>query len=163
MTALGFATMGISVGGTTGALALATVGSATVLAATATFSALTSNTVEDFNNKGNWGTVGMTMMGGVIPPLTTYSSSKPHSTVQHTKGMGSPNKNVNPGGSYTKIDNNGYIYSYTQFDSQGRQSLRMDFQGKPHNGAIPHTHIYLYNEKGGRAEYVFDLDWNLVN
>lgn len=41
--------------------------------------------------------------------------------------------------------------------------MRMDFQGKPHNNVLPHIHIYLYPEKGGRTEYVFDTNWNLVN
>ena len=41
--------------------------------------------------------------------------------------------------------------------------MRIDFQGRSHAGIIPHIHIFVYPELGGRVEYVFDLDWNLIN
>ena len=81
----------------------------------------------------------------------------------HTSGVGNPNKNVNPGGSYTKLDNNGNLYSYTQFDNLGRQTMRIDFQGRPHAGVLPHIHLYTYPQQGGRSEYIFDLNWRLIN
>ena len=78
-------------------------------------------------------------------------------------GLGSPNKNAVPNGSYTKVDNNGNLYSYTQFDSQGRQSLRIDYQGKAHNGVIPYIHVYKYRPMGGRKCFTYDLFWNLID
>ena len=81
---------------------------------------------------------------------------------QHLSGTGSPNNNATPNGSYTKVDNQGRVYSYTQFDSQSRQTMRIDFQGKPHAGVLPHIHTYVYLEKGGRAEYVFNTRWELI-
>ena len=77
--------------------------------------------------------------------------------------MGSPNNNINPDGSYTKFDHKGKLYSYTQFDSLGRQTMRIDFQGRSHAGVLPHVHLYTYPQQGGRAEYVFDLQWRLVD
>ncbi len=77
--------------------------------------------------------------------------------------MGSPNNNVNINGSYTKLDNNGNVYSYTQFNSLGRQSMRIDFQGRAHKGVLPHIHIYVYPEMGGRVEYTFDMNWHLID
>ena len=76
---------------------------------------------------------------------------------KHTSGTGSPKNNVNPNGSYTKIDSDGNIYSYTRFDSYGRQMYRIDYQGKPHNGMLPYIHVYTYLDRGGRQESVFEL------
>lgn len=41
--------------------------------------------------------------------------------------------------------------------------MRIDFQGRPHAGVLPHIHLYIYPEQGGRVEYVFDVFWNLIN
>ena len=48
-------------------------------------------------------------------------------------------------GSYIQYDNKGKIYSYSEF-SGGKQTYRIDFQGSPHAGYLPHIHIYRYNE-----------------
>lgn len=95
------------------------------------------------------------------PPVKTptFTASQP----RHTTGVCSPKKVSNPGGSYVQLDSKGNIYSYTQYNSRGQQSMRIDFQGKSHAGILPHIHIYVYPEQGGRAEYVFDLAWNLIN
>ena len=34
---------------------------------------------------------------------------------------------------------------------------------RSHAGVLPHTHIYIYPPQGGRAEYVFDMNWRLIN
>ena len=82
---------------------------------------------------------------------------------QHTIGTTSPKRNINPGGSYVKMGENGKIYSYTQFDSNGNQTLRIDFQGRPHNGELPHVHIFSYPERGGRNERVYNLLWKQID
>ena len=86
-------------------------------------------------------------------------------TELHTSGTSRPDKLSSPpaNGSYVQYDNKGNIYSYTQFDERGRQSLRVDFQGKPHAETLPHIHLYKYLEKGGRKEYTFDLSWHLLD
>jgi len=150
------------------------IGSATVYGMAVVAAATTSSSVKEFNDKGNWGTVAATALGGLTGGYDGYTMSKAQtskvttapktqSTVSHTKGVGSPNNNINPGGSYTKLDNNGGLYSYTQFDNLGRQTMRMDFQGRPHAGVLPHIHLYTYPQQGGRMEYIFDLDWHLIN
>ena len=150
------------------------IGSATVYGMAVLSAASTSNSVQEFNDQGNWGTVAATAFGGLTggydgytmskaqtPQTTTTGNTKP--TVRHTSGVGNPNNNINPGGSYTKLDNNGNLYSYTQFDNLGRQTMRMDFQGRPHAGVLPHIHLYTYPQQGGRVEYIFDLNWHLIN
>ena len=149
------------------------IGSATVYGMAVMSAASTSNSVQEFNDQGNWGTVAATAFGGLTggydgytmskaqTPQTTTGNTKP--TVRHTSGVGNPNNNINPGGSYTKLDNNGKLYSYTQFDNLGRQTMRMDFQGRPHAGVLPHIHLYIYPQQGGRVEYIFDLNWHLIN
>ena len=97
--------------------------------------------------------------------LYTPSISAPQSSASqplHTTSMTSPRKVSNPNGSHVQLDNWGNLYSYTQYDALGRQNLRFDFQGKPHAGVLPHVHIFIYPEQGGKAEHVFDLMWNLI-
>lgn len=70
-------------------------------------------------------------------------------------GSKSP-KNVDiENGAYVQYDNNGNIYSYTVFEN-GNQIFRIDIQGRPHNGWLPHIHVYSYNDNGlrnGKATY----------
>ena len=91
------------------------------------------------------------------------SGSNQQTSNQHTQGTSSPKHNVNPGGSYVKMGDNGKIYSYTQFDSNGNQTLRIDFQGRPHNGVLPHIHIFSYPERGGKNERVYSLSWEQIS
>ena len=84
-------------------------------------------------------------------------------TPQHTTSKTSPRSISNPGGSHTQMGDNGKIYSYTQYDMSGRQTLRIDFQGRPHNRTLPHIHLFVYLERGGKTEYIFDLDWHLID
>ena len=86
------------------------------------------------------------------------SKGNQQTLAQHTTGTTSPKHNINPGGSYVKIGDNGKIYSYTQFDEKGNQTLRIDYQGRPHNGVLPHFHIFSYPERGGKIEKVYSLD-----
>ena len=107
-----------------------------------------------------------TMMG--VAAISTYTAAiqtddGAPASPKHTTGVGSPNNNVNINGSFTKLDHKGNLYSYTQFDSFGRQFLRIDYQGRPHAGTLPHIHIFMYPERGGKIEYVFDMEWNLID
>lgn len=136
--------------------------------------ASTSNSVQEFNDQGNWGTVASTAGGAAWGAYSGYSMSSSQSPKvtpntnhksggSHTSGVGSPKNNINPGGSFTKLDNSGNIYSYTQFDDLGRQTMRMDFQGRPHARVLPHIYLYVYPPQGGRVDYIFDLNWHLIN
>jgi len=127
--------VGSSIGGDTGATVAGMVYDAGVFAAT-----LYSPTIH-------------------TPTSTSSAATQP----LHTTGTTSPKNVSNPGGSYTKLDNNGNIYSYTQFNLSGQQTLRIDFQGRAHAGILPHIHLYVYPESGGRVEYIFDLAWHLIN
>ena len=104
----------------------------------------------------------------VTDDMATNRFSKPNtmkgrsSKDQHTVGVGNVKNNINPGGSYVKLDSKGNIYSYTTFDNLGRQTMRIDFQGRPHNGVIPHIHIYTYPDRGGKVKYTFDFRWRLL-
>ena len=62
-----------------------------------------------------------------------------------------------------KVDSKGKIYSYTQYDALGRQSLRIDFQGRPHKGVLPHIHAYMYRTTGGGRCFTYDLSWKLID
>ena len=111
--------------------------------------------------------VGMVYDAAIIA-ATLYVPSSPTATPQpapytHSTGVVSPKNARIVNGAYTQIGSNGKLYSYTQFDSFGRQSLRIDFQGKAHAGALPHIHLFIYPERGGRVEYIFDTGWNLLN
>lgn len=154
--------------------AAAFVGAATVYGAAVITAASNSSSAQEFADQGNWGTVAVTAGAGIAGGYDGYAMSKaqtanittteaPKSDTLHTSGVGSPKNNINPGGSYTKLDNNGNLYSYTQFDDLGRQTMRIDVQGRPHAGVLPHIHVYTYPSRGGRIEYIFDLEWHLIN
>lgn len=150
--------------------AAAFIGSASIYGTAVLTASSSSTSVEEFNAQGNWGTVAATAGGAIFSGAYAYASMQGNSqgvaangTGQHTSGIGSPKNNVNPNGSYTKYDQNGNIYSYTQYNSAGDQIMRIDFQGRPHAGVLPHIHLYIYPEQGGRVEYVFDVFWNLIN
>lgn len=153
--------------------AAAFIGSSMAYGGAAMYAAMNSESIGEFNAQGSWGTVTATAGSAMLWAFSGYAASKAQapsvsnnqnnvSRGLHTSGVGSPNNNINPGGSYTKLDNNGRLYSYTQFDELGRQTMRIDFQGRPHAGTLPHIHLFKYPEKGGRAEYVFDLNWHLI-
>ena len=78
---------------------------------------------------------------------------------KHLTGTGSPKNNATPNGSYTKIDQMGHLYSFTQYDAQGRQIMRIDYQGTSHAGVLPHIHVFDYNEMGPCGEYIYSLKW----
>ena len=170
-TAVGLVSSGIALSSATAtAVTAAFIGSATVYGTAALVALGSSSSLQDFADQGNWGTVlgtalaaGFGMLNGYnlyrSQPVNANTSNSNNSS--HITGRGSPKENPVPNGSYTQVDDFGNIYSYTQFDSQGRQTLRIDFQGRPHNGVLPHIHLFTYPGRGGRAEYVFDLSWNL--
>lgn len=127
--------------------------------------ASTSSSVKEFNDKGSWDTVTnvtVAALTGMHDGYTMHKTQTPKATIKHTSGVGSPEKNINPGGSYTKLDHKGDTYSYTEFDNFGRQTMRIDSQGKPHAGALPHTHIYSYPQQGGRIELIYDSNWKRI-
>ena len=107
-----------------------------------------------------YGTTPVTNIGSEEIPVT---SSQLPSETQHLKGTSKAGNNATPNGSYTRLDNKGNLYSYSQFDSNCRETMRIDFQGRPHAGAMPHIHMYIYLEQGGRAEYVFNSRWQLIS
>ena len=51
---------------------------------------------------------------------------------------------------------------YEQYDSDGRQTMRIDFQGKPHKGVLPRIHLYTYFEQGNRREWIYDMMWHQI-
>ena len=174
-TAVGLVSSGVAAATTASTIAAgAFIGSATAYGMAAFAAITTSDSVQEFCNEGNWGTVAATAGGALLGGYAGYTMSKAQATqttttgntkptVRHTSGVGNTNKNINPGGSYTKLDNNGNLYSYTQFDNLGQQTMRMDFQGRPHVDVLPHIHLYTYPQQGGRGEYIFDLNWHLIN
>ena len=90
MTAFGFASMGVSVGGATGVLAMATVGSAVALGSCAVVAACNSSSAQNFADQGNWGTVATTVTGGILGGISGYVPNK---------GTGNTSNNVpNPNG-----------------------------------------------------------------
>ena len=173
VTAVGLVGGGVAATTTASTVAAAAfIGSATAYGTAVLAAAGSSGSAQEFADQGNWGTVAVTAGGALLGGHDGYTMSQMQqpkdvssgkSTTLHTSGVNSPDNNINPGGSYTKLDNNGNLHSYTQFDNLGRQTMRIDFQGRPHAGVLPHTHLYVYLERGGRAEYIFDLDWHLIN
>ncbi len=150
------------------------IASSTALGAAALSAATTSSSVDEFMDQGNWGTVAVTAGSAVLGAGYGYiaarvyngayaSSSTNTSNRQNLSGTQSPKKISIPNGTYTQFDHQGNLYSYTQFDALGRQSMRIDFQGKAHHGVLPHIHMYIYPEKGGRVDYIFDLNWHLLD
>ena len=131
------------------------IGSSVVYSMEVASAAIDSTSASDFAKRGDWETVLVTAGGGVAGGIDAFFLTASQTPIDNNPsksyesnnrvGLGSPNKNAVPNGSYTKVDNNGNLYSYTQFDSQGRQSLRIDYQGKAHNGVIPHIHVYKYS------------------
>ncbi len=110
-----------------------------------------------------YGNTPVTEIGGANSANALIDSSV--QTSQHLSGTGSPQNNGTPNGSYTKYDSRGNLYSYTEYDSQSRQSMRIDFQGRPHAGTLPHIHVYSYYDLTGdpyRIENTYDLDWNKI-
>jgi len=53
-----------------------------------------------------------------------------------------------------------YQVTYVDFD---KENFRIDFQGRMHAGVLPHIHIYVYPDRGGRIKYTFDMNWNLID
>lgn len=171
-TSVGLVANGVAAGtAATTIAASAFIGSATAFAGAAIIAVGSSSSAQEFADKGTWGTVLATAIGGGFGALDGYNMYRSQTTQsnasapvlpEHKSGRSSPKKNTVPNGSYTQYDDNGNIYSYAQYDSLGRQTLRIDFQGRAHNGVLPHIHLYTYLELGGQNEYVFDLMWNLI-
>ncbi len=168
VTAVNLVSYGFAASSTATTIAAAAfVGSSITYGTAALTAAYSASSVHEFNSQGSWGTVAATGIGGLVAAAGAYGSMKStpatdtHPT--HTSGVGSPQKNPNPNGSYTQFDSKGNIYSYAQYDSEGRQTMRIDFQGRSHAGILPHIHLFTYPELGGKAEYIFDLNWKLIN
>ena len=100
--------------------------------------------------------------GGLFRSRHNASSISSSDPAKHTTGTSSPKYESNPGGSYVQMGSNNQIYSYAQYDSGGRQTMRIDFQGKPHKGVLPHIHIYTYFEQGNRREWIYDMMWHQI-
>ena len=80
MMAIGSAAAGVSVGGATGVLAAATLASGTTLLGSAMWASANSETIEDFNEQGNWWTVAGVAGSAAYAGGMTYMMQK--STVQ---------------------------------------------------------------------------------
>jgi RHS repeat-associated protein len=173
ITSIGLVSHGIAAASTAATVATAAfIGSATAYGTALLTAASNANSLDEFYAQGNWGTVAATTFFGSLGALdgykmhrlqTSQSSISNHVLPEHKSGRSRPSKNPVPNGSYTQYDDYGDIYSYAQYDGLGRQTLRIDFQGSPHNGVLPHIHLYTYPELGGKGKYVFDLMWNLID
>ena len=52
---------------------------------------------------------------------------------------------------YYQIDNMGKVKSVTQFNKFGLPKYRIDIKGRPHNGLLPHKHLFSWNSLGQRT------------
>jgi hypothetical protein len=102
-----------------------------------------------------------------IPSTSTQNSWSlegcDESGVTFSIGKSAPSKQGIANSIYTKVDDFGRVYSCTQYDENRRQLLRIDFLGKPHMGYLPHIHYYHYWERGGRREFIFDMEWKIID
>jgi RHS repeat-associated protein len=143
------------------------VGSAVVYGLMIAAADANSSSIQEFYDQGNWSTVIGTGLGGLIGASIVAGlpqiASNPQSQAQHLSGTGHASDFASPFGSYTKYDSSGRLVSYTMFDSQAREYMRIEFVGRPHANTLPHIHLYKYLEMGGRKMYTFDLHWHLID
>ena len=115
------------------------IGSATVYGMAVLSAASTSNSVQEFNDQGNWGTVAATAFGGLTGGYDGYTMSKAQATQtvadddtflpdsfysKHAPKQSTPNS------SYTNYTYNDYTGKYEKstayYDFAGRQNIRID-------------------------------------
>ena len=149
--------------------ASAFIGSSAAFGIAATNAALSSSSIEDFSEKGNWGTVAETVGGGLIGAGVGYAQSKQFYDT-HYYGTTSPKELKDPpkNAYYTQWNSEGKgIRSYTRFDASGHQSWRIDYVGKAHNGiSTPHVHV-MERSLYGQSHYKLtkslkDFNWRIM-
>ena len=135
------------------------IGSATVYGMAVLSAASTSNSVQEFNDQGNWGTVAATAFGGLTGGYDGYTMSKAQATQtvadddtflpdsfysKHAPKQSTPNS------SYTNYTYNDYTGKYEKstayYDFAGRQNIRIDWTNHGYaNHGNPHVHYTTYN------------------
>ena len=147
------------------------IGSATVYGMAVLSAASTSNSVQEFNDQGNWGTVAATAFGGLTGGYDGYTMSKAQATQtvadddtflpdsfysKHAPKQSTPNS------SYTNYTYNDYTGKYEKstayYDFAGRQNIRIDWTNHGYaNHGNPHVHYTTYNAqyRGG-----FTIRWD---
>ena len=89
-TAVCMVSSGIAAATTASTIAAgAFIGSATVYGLAALSAACSSNSVEEFNDQGNWGTVAATALGGLMGGYDGYTMSKPQTPTNNDISRGS--------------------------------------------------------------------------
>ena len=156
-----------SVSSTVAASAL--IGSAAVLTAEVIDSASSSSSLDEFAERGSWGTAIKTAAGGLLGAVIGYHDSKEYYST-HYSGFEAPDKLIDPprNAYYTQLNSEGEgIKSYTRFDATGHQYWRIDYIGRAHNGIdTPHIHVYTHSILGGKdgmKTYSLEsFDWSIV-
>ncbi len=123
------------------------IGSATMLGGCAITAALTSSSSEEFCEQGNWGTVAVTALGGIIGGADGYQSAK--NSVTNDKiscGYSRPIKNgATPNSRYIQYDQaSNCVRSDTVYDANGNWQTRIDYMHSHNIGGVdycPHMHI----------------------
>ena len=137
------------------------IGSATAYGMAVAAAASTSNSVKEFNDQGNWGTVAATAGGAVLGGVGGYAMSKAQ-TIQSAQddepflpdsfySKHAPRQNI-PNSSYTNYTYNNYIGEYEKstayYDFAGRQVIRIDWTNHGYsNHGNPHVHYTTYNSQ----------------
>lgn len=136
------------------------IGSATTFSITAMTAAATSRSVQEFNDKGNWGTVAVTVGGAVLGGFSGYQIYDSRTVSPSTKkDTFLPNqyysnkkapKQYTPNSVYINYSYNEYTQKYEKstayYDYGGRQFLRIDWTNHGYSDhGNPHVHYTSYN------------------
>ena len=148
-TAIGMVASGGSAFTTASTVAAsAFIGSSTVLGVVALDAALNSSSIDEFRDKGNWGTVAAVATGGVAGAYIGYVNAKNNipSISETNSGVSRPPKLSTPNSKYIQYDNSNSskIRSITVYDKNGLWSTRVDYMHSHNINGIdycPHMHI----------------------
>ena len=125
------------------------IGSSLTLGVAVIDAATTSSSVEEFSEKGSWGTVASTIVGGVGGGAIGYLNAKreiPQISETSSGVQRPPQSSAIPNSRYIQYDNSNpaKIRSITVYDQYGRWSTRVDYMHLHNIGGIdycPHMHI----------------------
>ena len=125
------------------------IGSSLTLGVAAVDAATTSSSTEEFFEKGSWGTVASTVVGGIGGGAVGYFNAKREipQISETSSGVQRPSQtSAIPNSRYIQYDNNNptKIRSITVYDQYGRWSTRVDYLHTHNIGGIdycPHMHI----------------------
>ena len=151
--------------------AAAFIGSATVYGTAVIAAAATSNSVEEFNDKGDWSVVISTAIAAVAGGFSGYIMSKEQAyqgsiddetfLPDSFYSKHAPRQST-PDSSYTNYTYNSYTGKYEKstvyYDFAGRQTIRIDWTNHGYsNHGNPHVHYTTYN-----AQYKdgFTIRWD---